>query len=110
MRPVCQWGQAVALDPRVQSRDRTVADSNQFVVRSVTIGTHLGGAGPLWTAPPTWGELRGSDGLVAQKPPTPLGVPRPVGPSHPVLAAHHCVVGQEPLLPEVTSKSEPGCA
>ena len=47
-----------------------------------------------------------SGGEHAQKAPTPLGVPRPVGPSQPVLALHHCVVGQEPLLPDVTSNSE----
>jgi hypothetical protein len=43
---------------------------------------------------------------VAQKPPVPLGVPSPVGPSHPVRALHHWVVGQLPLLPDVTSKNE----
>ena len=53
--------------------------------------------------------MSGSGGAPAQKAPTPLGVPRPVGPSQPVLAWHHCVVGQEPLLPEVTSKREPEC-
>jgi hypothetical protein len=45
-----------------------------------------------------------------QKAPAPFGVPRPVGPSQPVRALHHWVVGQVPLLPLVTSNSEPGCA
>ena len=40
---------------------------------------------------------------VAQKAPVPFGVPRPVGPSQPVRALHHWVVGQVPLLPAVTS-------
>ncbi len=39
----------------------------------------------------------------------PFGVPRPVGPSQPVRALHHWVVGQLPLLPDVTSKSDEAC-
>ena len=38
-----------------------------------------------------------------QKAPAPFGVPSPVGPSQPDLALHHWVVGQLPLLPDVTS-------
>jgi len=38
-----------------------------------------------------------------QKAATPFGVPRPVGPSQPVRALHHWVVGHDPLLPLVTS-------
>src|SRR4051812_40163243 len=40
---------------------------------------------------------------------TPRGVPRPVGPSYPVLAAHRSDGAQEPP-PEVTSLSAPACA
>ena len=48
-------------------------------------------AGPLPCGRPRrcGGCLSGSGGLRAQKAPTPSGVPRPVGPSHPVLAMHH---------------------
>src|ERR1041385_4961659 len=42
-----------------------------------------------------------------QKAPTPDGVPRPVGPSHPMPATHHWDVAQVPLLPEVTSLKLP---
>jgi hypothetical protein len=41
-----------------------------------------------------------------QNAPVPLGVPRPDGPSQPTRAVHHCVVGQVPLLPLVTSNSD----
>ena len=43
--PVCQTGQAVALDPRVHRTERSVADSNQLMVRLVTIEDTS--AGPL---------------------------------------------------------------
>jgi hypothetical protein len=39
-----------------------------------------------------------------QKPPTPFGVPRPVGPSRPARAVHSCDGEQVPFEPEVTSK------
>ena len=92
--------------PARPSYGGSVADSNQFLVRFVTIERRSAGPAPCGR-PRRRGEvMSGSGGAPAQKAPTPLGVPRPVGPSQPVLAWHHCVVGQEPLLPEVTSKSE----
>lgn len=66
----------------------------------------------------SWARWQGKNGLTpiaagvspfAQKAPAPFGVPRPVGPSQPVRALHHWVVGQEPLLPLVTSNSELTC-
>ncbi len=39
-----------------------------------------------------------------QNPPTPFGVPRPVGPSQPTRAWHSWVGEHEPLEPVVTSK------
>ena len=44
-----------------------------------------------------------------QRPATPFGVPTPVGPSQPVPARHHCVTGQLPVDPEVTSLKLPVC-
>jgi len=41
-----------------------------------------------------------------QNAPTPLGVPRPDGPSQPTRAVHHWGVGQVPSDPEMTSNSE----
>ena len=58
------------------------------------VKTTAGPPGSRRTAPPR---------VVGQKAPVPLGVPRPVGPSQPVRALHHWVVGQVPLLPVVTS-------
>lgn len=46
-------------------------------------------------------------GQLGQKAPAPLGVPRPDGPSQPTRAVHHCVVGQVPLDPAVTSNRDP---
>ena len=46
----------------------------------------------------------------SQNAPVPLGVPSPVGPSQPVREVHHWVVGHVPLLPLVTSNSDPVCA
>ena len=62
--------------------------------------------------------MAGSRGLPAitgslrdcgQRPATPFGVPTPVGPSQPVPARHHCVTGQLPVEPEVTSLKLPVC-
>jgi len=50
-------------------------------------------------------RCRPRPGLVRQKAPTPLGVPRPVGPSQPTRAVHSCDGEQDPLLPLVTSVS-----
>ena len=41
-----------------------------------------------------------------QNAPTPLGVPRPDGPSQPTRAVHHWGVGQVPSDPEMTSKRD----
>jgi hypothetical protein len=58
---------------------------------------------------PTEGDRRGSGRSVRQNAVVPFGVPRPVGPSHPVPAWHHTVVEHVPLLPDVTSKSPLAC-
>ena len=79
------------------------------MVRLVTTTRHVVGAAPLSAAPPT-PDRRPSASVAAQKAPTRLGVLRPVGPSHPVLACHRFVVGQVPLLPDDTSNSAPGVA
>ena len=59
------------------------------------------------------GAARAGDPFVVwsygQNAPVPFGVPRPVGPSQPARALHHCVVGQEPLLPLVMSNRLVGC-
>ncbi len=54
-------------------------------------------------------RLRGGGataGLSRQNAPVPSGVPRPVGPSHPVPAVHRGLPPQLPLLPDVTSLSD----
>ena len=55
-------------------------------------------------------QITRSESPTDQKARTPFGVPRPDGPSQPVLAVHHWVVGHVPLDPEVTSKSVDVCA
>ncbi len=66
-----------------------------------------GGAGPVRSSRPEPGVIRLGCRSSAQKAPVPFGVPRPVGPSQPTRALHHWEVEQLPLLPDVTSNSDP---
>ena len=65
--------------------------------------------GPAAPAPGRPVAFRGGGataGLSRQNAPVPSGVPRPVGPSHPVPAVHRGLPPQLPLLPDVTSLSD----